>query len=122
VLEVTGGRGVDRVIDVDFAANVEASLAAVRAEGDIVVYGSGRPEIAVPFFPAILKNVRVRFFIVYNLSPADRATAIAELTPWLRESRLQHNIAVRLPLGSIAEAHERVESGRLAGNMVLTVD
>ena len=119
---ITGGAGVDRVIDVDFAANVDSSLAAVGAEGDIVVYGSGRAEIAVPFFPAILKNVRVRFFIVYNLSAADRAAAVGQLIDWLRDGRLLHNIAARLPLAAIAEAHELVESGRAAGNVVLDID
>ena len=121
VLEATGNEGVDRLIEVDFAANVGPSLAAVRAQGDIVVYGSGKPEIVVPFFPAILKNVCVRFFIVYNLARADRDAAIEQLTAWLRENRLRHNIAARLPLDSIAEAHELVESGRAAGNVVLDI-
>ena len=118
---LTGGQGVDRVIEVDFAANVNASLAVVRPEGDIVVYGSSRPEIAVPFFPAIVNNVRLRFFIVYNLAPADRAAAVELLTGWLRSGSLQHAVAVRLPLDSIAEAHELVEAGRAVGNVVLQI-
>jgi NADPH2:quinone reductase len=118
---LTGGQGVDRVIEVDFAANVNASLAVVRPEGDIVVYGSSRPEIPVPFFPAIVRNVRLRFFIVYNLAPADRAAAVELLTGWLRSGSLQHAVAVRLPLDSIAEAHEWVEAGRAVGNVVLQI-
>ncbi len=118
---LTGGQGVDRVVEVDFAANVNASLAVVRPEGDIVVYGSSRPEIAVPFFPAIVNNVRLRFFIVYNLAPADRAAAVELLTGWLRSGSLQHAVAVRLPLDSIAEAHERVEAGSAVGNVVLQI-
>ncbi len=121
VQQATDGDGVDRVIDVDFAANVNASLAAVSAEGDIVVYGSGKTEIALPFFPAIVKNVRVRFFIVYNLTPSDRAAAISQLSSWLQANRLQHNVAARLPLESIAEAHELVEGGRALGNVVLEI-
>ena len=42
-------------------------------EGEIVVYGSGQPEIPVPFAPAIMRNVTLAFFIVYHLSAADRA-------------------------------------------------
>jgi len=122
VQAATGGRGVDRVIEVDFAANVESSLAAVAAAGDIVIYGSGAGSIAVPFFPAILKNVRLSFFIVYNLAPDDRAAAVGQLTAWLQDGALAHHIAARLPLQSIAEAHEWVESGRAAGNVVLTID
>jgi NADPH2:quinone reductase len=121
VLEATDGEGAERVIDVDFAANVNESLTAVRQEGDIVVYGSGKPEIAVPFFPAIVKNVRLRFFIVYNLTPEDRAAAIAQLTRWLEQDRLKHLIAARLPLARIAEAHELVESGRAVGKVVLEI-
>jgi NADPH2:quinone reductase len=121
VLGLTGNEGVDRVIEVDFGANVNASLAALRPEGDIVVYGSSRPEIPLPFFPTILKNVRLRFFIVYNLAPADRAAAIEQLTGWLRDGHLQHVVGARLPLDSIAEAHELVEAGRAAGNVVLQI-
>ena len=119
--EATGGRGLDRIIEVDFAANVEADLQALRHEGEVVVYGSGTPEIPVPFAPAILKNVLVRFFIVYNLTPEDRARAVTDLTRLLEENALTHNIAARLPLERVAEAHEMVESGRATGNVVLQV-
>jgi NADPH:quinone reductase len=122
LLDATEGEGVDRVIEVDFAANVTDALAVVKAEGDIVVYGSGKPEIPVPFFPAVVKNVRVRFFIVYNLNAPDRAAAVAQLTQSLEQGRLQHNIAARLPLDAIAEAHELVESGKAMGNVVVQVD
>ncbi len=58
-----GSGTVDRVGEGDFAANVGADLEALRHEGEVVVYGSGAPEIPVFFLPAILKNVRLRFFI-----------------------------------------------------------
>ncbi|MGH8518097.1 MAG: NADPH:quinone reductase, partial [Panacagrimonas sp.] len=69
VAALTGGVGVDRVIEVDFAANVQLDFAVTRANGDIVVYGSNGPEVPVPFVPAILKNLQLRFFIVYHLTP-----------------------------------------------------
>lgn len=121
VLEATDGEGVDRVIEVDFATNVVESLGVVKPEGDIVVYGSSKPEVALPFFPAIVKNVRVRFFIVYNLTQVDRTAAVAQLTRWLEQGSLRHNIAARLPLDAIAEAHELVESGRAVGNVVVEI-
>jgi NADPH2:quinone reductase len=121
VLDATDGEGVDRVIEVDFGANVTTSLAAVKAEGEIVVYGSGKPEIAVPFFPALVKSVLMRFFIVYNLNAVDRAAAVAQLTAWLEQGRLKHVIDSRFPLDAIADAHEQVESGRAIGNVVLEI-
>jgi len=121
VLEATDGEGVDRVIEVDFGANVATSLASVKAEGEIVVYGSGKPEIAVPFFPALVKSVRVRFFIVYNLNAVDRAAALGQLAAWLEQGRLRHAIDSRFPLDAIVEAHEHVESGSAIGNVVLEI-
>ena len=61
------GQGVDRIVEVDFAANVNTDIAALRPNGEIIVYGSGASEISVPFSPAIRKGVRMTFFIVYSL-------------------------------------------------------
>jgi NADPH2:quinone reductase len=120
-LEATAGVGLDRIIEVDFAANVTADFAALRAEGDIVVYGSGAAEVAVPFVPAIMKNVRLRFFIVYNLNPEERMRAVRDLSHYLETNSLAHHIGARLPLARIAEAHELVEQGRVTGNVVLEI-
>jgi NADPH2:quinone reductase len=121
-LDFTGGAGVDRIIEVDLAANIGADLQMLRQGGTIVVYGSGAGEIPVPFAPAILKMARFSFFIVYNLNAGDRRRAETELTRLLAEGRLTHNIAARLPLEQIAEAHELVEQGRAVGNVVLEVE
>lgn len=119
VREATEGRGVDRVIEVDIAANRLADLELLRAGGDLVVYGSGQGEFALPFFPLIVKNLHLHFFIVYNLSDEDRARAEAVLADALVRGALQHRIAQRLPLARIAQAHELVESGRAIGNVVI---
>jgi NADPH:quinone reductase-like Zn-dependent oxidoreductase len=39
----------------------------------------------------------------------------------LERSALQHNIAARMSLDEVAAAHELVEQGKLAGNLVLAV-
>jgi|SRR4030095_12951381 NADPH:quinone reductase len=121
-LELTEGIGLDRIIEVDLAANMGADLAILRAGAEIIVYGSGTPEIAVPFMPAIVKHAGLRFFIVFNLSHDDRVRAIADLTRFLATNSLVHNIAVRLPLARIAEAHDLVERGQTMGNVILEVE
>jgi NADPH2:quinone reductase len=121
VLDATAGAGVDRVIEVDFGANVATSLASVKPGGEIVVYGSSKPEVSLPFFPALVRGALVRFFIVYNLEPDERAAAVSRLTKWLEEGRLRHLIAARHPLDAIVAAHEQVEGGRAIGNVVIDV-
>jgi len=119
--EATQGQGVDRIIELDIAANAALDVDALRPGGDLVVYGSGATPFELPFFPLIAKNLNLRFFIVYHLAPADRQRCEAALTGWLQRGALQHNIAQRLPLAQIAEAHDAVAQGRVAGNLVVAI-
>jgi NADPH:quinone reductase len=121
VLDLTNGVGVDRVIELDFAANSAADLQMVRTGGECVVYGSGSSTLELPFFPLISRNIQLKFFIVYNLTRHDRERAVATLTRMLQRGVLKHNVAARLPLAEIATAHEMVEGGRAVGNVVLKV-
>lgn len=122
VREATKGRGIDRIIEVDVAANAALDLELIRAGGDCVVYGSNAPQFSLQFSPLILKNIGLRFFIVYNLTDEDRLRAVSQLDSWLERDELIHNIAQRLPLERIADAHDMVEQGRAIGNVVLAID
>ncbi|MDM0050564.1 NADPH:quinone reductase [Variovorax sp. J22R115] len=121
VLDATSGEGVDRVIEVDIAANAALDLEIIRHEGLWVVYGSGSREFSLPFFPLISKNVLARFFMVYRLSSADRQRAISLLTDWLRRDLLKHSIGQQFSLDQIADAHSAVEMGGAMGNVVLAI-
>jgi NADPH2:quinone reductase len=122
VKDLTGGKGVDRVIEVDLAANV-AKLPALMADyGMIVVYGSGAREVPVSFGASILGNLAYRFFIVYNQPPELRCRGSNEVNAWLRDGKLTHSIAARFPLAEIVAAHEAVESGKVDGQVVVTLD
>jgi NADPH2:quinone reductase len=121
VMAETGGHGVDRIIEVDTPANIVTDLNVLADDGIIIVYGSGAEDIPVPFFPAILKNTRMRFFAVYTLTAAARARAEGTLQGLLSRGALAHQIAARIPLDRIVEAHELVEQGKVIGNVVVQV-
>jgi NADPH2:quinone reductase len=121
VRALTGGVGVDRIIELDLAGNGATDLEMLRDNGECVVYGSTGPTVQLPFHPLIAKNIQLRFFIVYHLTPGDRARATAALTRMLERGTLQHNIGCRLPLEETARAHEMIEKGEVTGNLVLQV-
>ncbi|MCC6246563.1 MAG: NADPH:quinone reductase [Rubrivivax sp.] len=121
VRELTGGRGIDRVIELDLAANGRMDLDLLRTGGELVVYGSSPKPLDLPFAVLLSKNLQLAFFMVYHLDPADRARAIDALQRLLARGELQHNIAERRALDDLTRAHEAVESGRLVGNLVLGV-
>jgi NADPH2:quinone reductase len=41
---------------------------------------------------------------------------------WLRQGRLTHSVAARFSLGKIVTAHEAVESGKVDGHVIVTLD
>jgi NADPH2:quinone reductase len=116
---LTGGRGADRVVEVDIAGNAALLPRVVARDGLCVVYGSNAPQACFEFGPMILSGAAVRFFIVYELSREARQRGIADLTRWMANGQLRHTIGATFPLDAVAEAHELVESGRIIGNVVV---
>ncbi|MDB5590330.1 NADPH:quinone reductase [Enterovirga sp.] len=121
VRDLTGGRGVDRIVEVDAAANMRMVPSLVAQDGLCVVYGSSTSEVMSTFGPMILSGVAVRWFIVYELAPAVREEAVSRLNGWLAAGALQHAVARTFPLDEIAAAHEAVESNTVVGNVVVTM-
>ncbi|MFM8800805.1 MAG: NADPH:quinone reductase [Tagaea sp.] len=122
VKELTGGEGVDRIVELDVAGNAKSIPEALKPGGMLVVYGSNKPEFTLPFGPMIVKNLTAAFFIVYELSPALRREGAAYVNSRLAMGQLETRIAAKFPLAEIAKAHEAVESGAAIGNVVLTLD
>ena len=73
VADAAGGAGVERIVELDIAANAALDIELLKAGGQLVVYGSGQAAFLLPFFPMILKNLSLHAFIVYNLNPAPPA-------------------------------------------------
>ena len=121
VRELTQGRGVDRVIELDVAVNGALDLEMLHTGGELVAYGSSPKALDLPFPVLLAKNLQIKFFMVYHLEAGDRARATAALNRLLARGELQHNIAQRMPLADVVKAHEAVESGQLVGNLVLRV-
>jgi NADPH2:quinone reductase len=112
---------LDRVVEVDIAANAALLTKLLARDGLCVVYGSGAAEFTLPFFPMILGGIGLRCFIVYELSPPARAECEALLTRWLTEEVLLHALAGALPLAECASAHELIQAGSAIGNIVLDI-
>jgi len=121
VQALTGGRGVDAVIEMDFTANARHYPACVRAGASVVVYGMGALEATVPTFWFMRNRIRVDFLYVYEMDAEERAQGLRELTTLLDAGALRHTVAARLPLADIARAHDMVEQGQVLGHVVLDI-
>lgn len=117
-----GPEGVDRIIEVNLCANAASYHRYLRRDGSVVVYGSDDWDMSLPLRQWLLHGLELAIFIVYELPPAARAEALAGAQAALADPGFQHRIAARFPLERIAEAHEAVESGKLIGNVIVTLD
>lgn len=121
VKEITG-KGVDRVVEVDFASNLETNLAVLKRNGVIASYASdSNTQPQIPFYSLAYKNITVHYVLVYVMSLAAHTAAAEDITTCLKAGVLRHAIAQRFPLSDIAAAHEAVESGRAIGNLVVEI-
>ena len=122
VMALNGGKPVDRVIDVEFGANLPDVLDCIRTGGIIATYSSTQvKEPSLPFFRMMYLDLTVHFVIVYSMPEPAKKHAIADITQAFRDGMLQHRIAARVPLGEIARAHELVEQGGSHGCVVVVV-
>lgn len=123
IAQACGGveRSVDRIVDVAFGANLPTSLRVLKPMGVIATYASdAAPEPALPFWPLVMLDATVRFVLVYVMDARAHEEAVAATLDGLERGWLKHNIAARLPLDRIAEAHERVEQGA-GGKVVIEI-
>ena len=114
--------GVDRVIDVDFGANLASSFEVLKPNGSIATYASmGVPEPKLPFYDLMRRGLSIDLIFVYIMPSAKRARTLADLDAMLTADDLRHNIGARFALKDIVAAHEAQESGNVIGNIVIDI-
>lgn len=122
IREFTGKeRGVDRVVEVAFGANLDLTMQVLAPRGVIATYSSDAvAEPVLPYWPLLQLDATVRFVLVYVMDAAAHDEAAAAIGEGLRDGWLSHAIATRFRLDEIVQAHELVESGRAVGKVVVT--
>ncbi len=81
-----------------------------------------RRKSQIPAQFLLVNAITVKWIFVYELTKEERAAAVATITGMMEAKRLIHNVALTLPLERIVQAHEAVEQGKAAGNVVLTME
>jgi NADPH2:quinone reductase len=126
VMELTGKRGVDAVIEMDLAANAKLIPFVLRPKGSVIVYGTGAPMVSLPAFFCLTQSIRVQFFLVYELDTSERERAVSAITRALEQSSLSIGKLINrvatptYALADTAAAHEAVERGTI-GNVIVTM-
>ena len=123
IMAAAGSAGVDRVVDVEFGANLPITIEILKVGGVIATYSSTQvPEPKLPFFQMMYKDLTIRTIIVYAMPEDAKQQAITDIHSALTNNALQHRIAETLPLAEIAKSNEIIEQGSIRGAVVLAID
>jgi NADPH2:quinone reductase len=121
VAALTNKAMVDAVIEMDLAANAKLYPGILHTRSSVVIYGTGSAEASIPAQSLLVNGIRLQFIYVYELTAAERTSAVTGITRMLENKTLINNVALTLPLNDIVAAHEAVEQGKTMGNVVVTL-
>ena len=112
--------GVDRIVEVDFGANISATEKILARFSTVAIYatkGNPRPDVTVRALSS--KNVTL-YFMQLPLTPIPlQRKAQAGMAEWLAGGRRIHSVAAQFPLTETADAHVAVEAGTKLGTVVV---
>ena len=118
VMKLTGGRGVDIILEMLANVNLQKDLGVVALNGRIVVIGNrGNAEINARL--AMNKNADIRGMALNHATPIELAGIHAALVEGLRNGTLRPVIGQEIPLVQAARSHEAVMEPGHFGKIVL---
>ncbi len=120
VMDITGGEGVDHIVEVDFAANFPVTSQVLKSSGVVAIYAAGtgqQPAVPLQFRRS---NTVVRNVLVYDMPEPAKEAAIADITSWLESGALTHLVGPHFSLEQTIQAHRAVEGGAI-GNVIIDV-
>jgi NADPH:quinone reductase len=120
VRDITGGEGVDHVVDVDFGGNLAANARCVRANGSMAIYASnGDRTPRLPVGELMQRNVTLYPMSLPGTPHPARKRAQSDIASWIAGGQRMLSVAARFPLAQAAAAHEAVERGDKIGTVVI---
>jgi NADPH2:quinone reductase len=119
ILKMTGGRGVDVILEMLANVNLSADLKLLATNGRVIVIGN-RGEITINPRDLMLRRASARGFTLWAITPEEETEIHAGLIAGLENGTLRPVVGKELPLAEAARAHKEILEPGAAGKIVLT--
>ena len=124
--DLTGGKGVDVILDMVGGDYIDRNYEAAAVEGRIVQIAFLGGSKATPNFAKLMmKRLHHTGSTLRPRSVADKAAMVAAIEanamPWLNDGRVKPLMDSSFPLKDASKAHARMESSQHIGKIVLVV-
>lgn len=117
-IALTGGRGVDLVLEMLANVNLAADLTLLGPRGRVVVIGSRGP-IAIDPRETMKRDAAILGMRLFNATTADIASIQAALAAGLEQGTLHPVVSAEMPLSEAPTAHHAVLEQSTFGKIVL---
>jgi NADPH2:quinone reductase len=113
--------GIDHIVEVAFAANIERDVELLKMGGSIAAYATNAATPTIPFWQMVFKNIRLFFLGSDDFTPEVKEAAARDLNAALAAGWSGFAIGERIPLSEIVLAHELAEHPQHPGRVVVTL-
>ena len=125
VQEITGGKGVDVILDWIGASYLEKHLQILKTGGRLVVIGlMGGSSGEINLTQVLMKRLKIIGSVLRSQSREEKAAIIegfaGKVVPLLASGQAQPIIDTTFPIGKVEEAHQYLSKGEHFGKIVLT--
>lgn len=117
-VELTGGRGIDVVVEMLANVNLDLDLNVLAQHGRVVVVGN-RGRIEIDPRRLMTREASILGMSLHNLAPADQGRIQLAIVAGLEAGTLRPVVGRELPLAAAAEAHRAVLARGAHGKIVL---
>jgi NADPH2:quinone reductase len=118
VMRLTGGRGVDLIVEMLANENLGADLAMLAPRGRVVVVGS-RGEATINPRDIMSRDAAVHGILLWNLPATEEAEIHGAIAEGLAAGSLRPVVGAELALERAPEAHRRLFEPGAYGKLVL---
>jgi NADPH2:quinone reductase len=118
ILQATGGRGVDVVLEMLANMNLGNDLKMLARFGRVIVIGS-RGDVTITPRELMARAASVCGFVLWSISEADEADVHAGLYAALENGTVRPVVGKELPLGEAVRAHKEIMEAGAQGKIIL---
>jgi len=119
IMDATGGRGVNLIIEMAAHVNLDRDLGLLAKFGRVVLVGN-RGRIEIDARQAMGRDAAILGMTLFNVAEPEMAEIHAALIAGLDNGTLNPVVGRELPLADAARAHEAVMEPGALGKIVLT--
>jgi NADPH2:quinone reductase len=118
ILDLTGGRGVDVILEMLANVNLGKDLGVLAQRGRVVVIGS-RGTVEIDPRDTMSRDASILGMSLFNIPDRERASTHAALVAGLENGTLSPVVGQEIPLAEAARAHHAVMEPGAYGKIVL---